>query len=238
MMKKECPGFNERTSRAVAERRGVLPALQRLARFFRRRWDGRRQFFHLQDVHAEIADFVQTQSGKLWHCLADSAKDIVDGENGVSSADCLEQVPQNFPIVARVTGRPHRAIQSLQSAFAIDHRAAFFGKTAPGKNDCRFFGRLIRQNIHHDQHRELRELFNGYAQMHCVFFQNHQRLDFSGFHGIGDRKQVRAWFRLRSKNESCAVCIWIAVFAEQDVITGLAARDNVDSLSAQRLCQL
>jgi hypothetical protein len=120
----------------------------------------------------------------------------------------------------------------LQSAFAIDHRPAFFGETAPRKNDGRFFGRLIRQNIHRDQRRELRELVNGYAQMHCVLFQNHQRLDFSGFHGIGDCQQVRSWFRFRSKNEARAVCIWVAIFAEQDVITGFAPRDDVDPLRA------
>jgi hypothetical protein len=64
----------------------------------------------LQNVHAEVADLVQTQSGKLRESLADSVKNIVDGENRVASADCLEQVPQDLPVVARVTRRPHRAI--------------------------------------------------------------------------------------------------------------------------------
>ena len=54
---------------------------------------GRRQFFHLQDVHAEVADFTQRQPAELRDRLADSAKNIVDGEKRVSSADCLEQVP-------------------------------------------------------------------------------------------------------------------------------------------------
>jgi hypothetical protein len=96
----------------------------RLLDFFIVAGMSRRQFFHLQNVHTEVADFTQGQSGELWDCLADSPKNIIDGGEGVTTADCLKQITQNFPIIARVARRAHSAIQSLQSALAIDHRAA------------------------------------------------------------------------------------------------------------------
>src|SRR5213596_1664447 len=81
----------------------------------------RRQFFHLQNVHAEVADFAQGQPGELRNCFADATKDIIDGEKRVASADCLKQITQNLPIITRISRRAHAPIQSLQSASAVDH---------------------------------------------------------------------------------------------------------------------
>jgi len=39
----------------------------------------------------------------------------------VASADCLEQIAQNLPVIARISWRAHSAIESLQSSFAVDH---------------------------------------------------------------------------------------------------------------------
>ena len=36
----------------------------------------RRQFFHLQNLHAEIADFAETQPGELRDCFAHPAENI------------------------------------------------------------------------------------------------------------------------------------------------------------------
>jgi hypothetical protein len=38
----------------------------------------RRQFFHMQNVHAEIANLAQGQPGELGDCLADPTKNVVD----------------------------------------------------------------------------------------------------------------------------------------------------------------
>ena len=46
--------------------------------------------------------------------------------NSIAAAECLEEVAQNFPIVARVSGAADGAVEALQTAFAIDHRAALF----------------------------------------------------------------------------------------------------------------
>src|SRR5438046_4867319 len=119
----------------------------------------RRELFHLQNMHAEVADFAQGQPSELRDCLADLAKDILDRGNRVASANCLEQITQDFPIITCIPGWAHRAIQSLQSAFPVDHRAAFFGEAARGQNNRRFLSSLVRQNIHDDEYWELSELF-------------------------------------------------------------------------------
>ena len=36
----------------------------------------RRQFFHIQNLHAEIADFTETQSSESRDCFTDSAKNV------------------------------------------------------------------------------------------------------------------------------------------------------------------
>lgn len=53
-------------------------------------WMHLRQFFHLQNVHTEIADFVQTQPGELRHCFGDPTKNFVDRQDGISTADGCE----------------------------------------------------------------------------------------------------------------------------------------------------
>src|SRR6266550_2136689 len=113
-------------------------------------------------MRAEIADLVQTLPGELRDCFADPAKYVVYRRNRVASANCLEQITQNFPIIARVSGRPHAAIQSLQSTFAVDHRAAFFGRTTRGQNHSRFLGRFVRKNVNRNEYGELRELLDRY----------------------------------------------------------------------------
>jgi len=50
----------------------------------------RRQFFRMQNVHAEVADFAQAQPSESRNSLADPAKDIIDGGQRVASANCLE----------------------------------------------------------------------------------------------------------------------------------------------------
>src|ERR1043166_265138 len=125
-------------------------------------------------MHAEVTDLAQGQSRKLWKGLADLTKDIINRMNRVATANCLEQITQYLPIIACVSRRAYRAIQSLQAAFAIDHRAAFFGKTARGQNHGRFSSSLVRQNIHSDEYWKLSELFDAYAKMHRVFFQHHE----------------------------------------------------------------
>ncbi len=44
--------------------------------------------------------------------------------------------------------------------------------------------------------------------------------------------------RRRSKNQARAVCVRVAVFAEQNIITRPAPRDDVDPLHAQGFRQL
>ena len=52
----------------------------------------RRQFFHFQNLHAEIADFAEAQPGELWDCFADSAENVFNRMKRVAAADCLKEV--------------------------------------------------------------------------------------------------------------------------------------------------
>ena len=52
----------------------------------------RRQFFHLQNVHAKIADFAETQPAELWDCFADPVENIFNRMKRVAAADSLKEV--------------------------------------------------------------------------------------------------------------------------------------------------
>ena len=52
----------------------------------------RRQFFDVQNVNAEIADFAETQAGELWDCFAHPAENIFNGMKGITATDCLKKV--------------------------------------------------------------------------------------------------------------------------------------------------
>src|SRR5437667_9045554 len=92
----------------------------------------RRQFFHLQNMHTEVADLAQGQPGELRDCLADAAKNIIHRRKRIASTDCLEQITQDFPIIARVPGRAHGAIQTVPSALTVYPGTAAPGQTSPG----------------------------------------------------------------------------------------------------------
>ena len=52
----------------------------------------RRQFFHFQNLHAEIADFAETQTGELRDCFTHPAENIFNGMKRVAAADRLKEV--------------------------------------------------------------------------------------------------------------------------------------------------
>ena len=52
----------------------------------------RRQFFNVQDVNAEIADFAQTQSSELWDCFAHPSENVFNGMQRVAATDRLKEV--------------------------------------------------------------------------------------------------------------------------------------------------
>ena len=142
---------------------------------------------------------------------------------------CLEQIAQNFPIVARLTGRAHRAIQSLQSAFAIDHRAALLGKPERGQNDVAI--RWLRSTrismtmkrgscascstVMPKLHRDFR-----LRTISALIWPDCTASEIASRFAPGSDRQA--------KNQSRAVCVWIAIFAQQNVVAWPAARDDVD----------
>jgi len=52
----------------------------------------RRQFFNVQDVNAEIADFAETQPGELWDCFAHPSENVFNGMQRVAATDRLKEV--------------------------------------------------------------------------------------------------------------------------------------------------
>jgi len=52
----------------------------------------RRQFFHLQDMHAEVADFAEAQSGELRDCFPDPRENSLEQMMRVASADCQKEI--------------------------------------------------------------------------------------------------------------------------------------------------
>jgi len=52
----------------------------------------RRQFFNVQNVDAEIADFAETQPGKLWDCFAHSSENVFNGMQRIAATDRLKEV--------------------------------------------------------------------------------------------------------------------------------------------------
>ena len=142
------------------------------------RLTGRGLRFQIQDLHAKIADFAQIESGELRNRLAHFAKHIFDRIDAVLLGAGLNQIAQNFPIVARRTGPAHRAIQSLQAALAIDHRAALLRETERRENRRRQRRGFVRQNIHDDECRKRRELFRRDAELERIFAERDERPDF------------------------------------------------------------
>ena len=52
----------------------------------------RRQFFDVQNVNAEIADFAETQAGELWDCFAHPSENVFNGMQRVAATDRLKEV--------------------------------------------------------------------------------------------------------------------------------------------------
>ena len=53
------------------------------------------------------------------------------------SRNGLNQVAQNLPVISRLARTAHGSVKALQTALAIDHRSALFGKTEGWQNGGR-----------------------------------------------------------------------------------------------------
>src|SRR5215467_11379552 len=65
-----------------------------------------RELFHLQDMHAEVANVAETKSRKSRNCFANLTENLIDRVKRIAATDGLKQVAQNFPIVACVARWP------------------------------------------------------------------------------------------------------------------------------------
>src|SRR5438045_9769046 len=59
--------------------------------------------------HAEVANFAQTQPGKLRTGLCHLPKNVLDGPKTVTAAEFLKKVTQDFQILPGLTWRPDAA---------------------------------------------------------------------------------------------------------------------------------
>src|ERR1051326_7270781 len=155
----------------------------------------------------------------------------------VAAGKRCQQIAQNFPVVPRVARAADGAVEPLQTTFAVDHRAAFFGIRKSGEHGCRFLGSCVLQKIDNDEGGQIRQVFGSDPDRDWIFVQREEGFDTPVFHRLRDLRQFRA--RLGSDSEQTrAVAVRVAVFAEQNVVAGSGVRHNVDQTDAERSRQL
>ena len=76
---------------------------------------------------------LKAQAGECGNLGGHLAEDILDHGEAIGAADGEDQVAQDFPVVARFAGRVDGAIEALEPALDVDHRAALLGPGAGGQ---------------------------------------------------------------------------------------------------------
>jgi hypothetical protein len=69
-------------------------------------------------------------------------------------------------------GDARAAIQSLESALAVNHRAALFRERGGGQQSGRMPGRFVRQDVHHDICRQIRKRFGTQPDPNRIFAES------------------------------------------------------------------
>src|SRR5438128_2605801 len=111
--------------------------------------------FRELQLHAQVSDLAEAQPSELRHSCRDLFKYVFDHVDAVLPGQREDQVAQNLPVVASLSRRIDRAVEALEAAFDVDHRAALFGKAAAWQKDGRELGGGVRQHAHRDQRVEL-----------------------------------------------------------------------------------
>ena len=92
-----------------------------------------RTFVCLHNVNPKVADFAETQPSELRDGFSHLPENVFNRIDAVRTGTCLDQVAQDFPIVTRRARCSDCSVEALQTAIAIDYRAAFFCEAARGQ---------------------------------------------------------------------------------------------------------
>src|SRR5260370_39431960 len=71
-----------------------------------------------------------------------------------------------------------------------------------------------------------------------MFTEHEQCSDLSRLRSVDDLRKFRARFRIQTEDQSRSGCVWIAVFAQQDVVALAVARHDIDVTSAEQVRDL
>ena len=138
------------------------------------------------------------------------------------------QLVQELPFRPGVAAGLDRLHELLHAAFGVGEGAALLGVGAAGQQVMRQPGRLVRQNVAHDQRLQLAEQVRADAVPGHVFAEHDQRLDAPAADAFGDLRQVRRPSARRQMPVSRApFAVRIPVRVHQQPVAFARARDRI-----------
>ena len=147
------------------------------------------------------------------------------------------QFAQEFPFRSRVAGRLDGLHELLHAPFGVGERAALLRMGATGQEVMRQPGRLVRQDVAHDERLQLAEQVRAQAMPGHVFAKNDQGLDAPAANALGNLRQVRAHRLGGNAGEPRAIAVRIPIRIQQQLVAFSHARHRIRQ-RAQRLRQL
>ena len=126
-----------------------------------------------------MADFGEREAVEGGDGCGDGLEDVLDEVGLVFSAgEGEDEVAEDFPIVAGLAGQFDGAVEALEAAGEIDHRAAFFGEGGGGQHEVGGEGGGVGEDVGLEQEIEFREVGEMEAGVGDeVFAEDEQRLD-------------------------------------------------------------
>ena len=160
-------------------------------------------------------------------------EDILDVMDLVFVAgDGADQVADCFPIIAALTGRLDGAVEALEAAGEVHHRAAFFRESGGGQHEMRTRCGRVGECVKLYQEAETREII---AAESCVadevFAEHDEGLDVARADSAADRIELRAWVVV-SPNKLGASGVWVAIGGDEQVVGFAGSWDDREVLCA------
>ena len=146
----------------------------------------------------------------------------------------LNQIAQDLPIVARLARAAHGAIEPLQAALAVDHRAALFGETERGQNGGRDSVASFARMFMSDEGGQRLELGDGKADLDRVFPEAISAFDPARCDAIGNLAQSGPGDRGHAEQPR-AVGVRIAIGAQENVIAWTRGAERCRSSCTPRM---
>ena len=148
------------------------------------------------------------------------------------AGDGADQVANCFPIVAALAGRLDRAVEALEAAREVDHRAAFFGESGGRQHEMRARCGRVGECVKLHQEIELREVVGAESCVADEIFAEHDEgLDFARADGAADRIELGAWVVV-FPNQLRAGGVRVAIGGDEQVVGFAGSWDDREVLGA------